>query len=156
MDEFILTFFCRALYDHRTNDPSYLSFRRDDIIEVLTQQESGWWDGLLGDERGWFPSNYVALISDEEAEAVLAATGQNLQSKEPLEERSALSDQDQHWLEVEVHDNSFLEHANGTIERPSSHFTIGDQVRPILTKYPINSPSPVVVPCEPPGRPPVA
>jgi SH3 domain len=136
MDEFILTFFCRALYDHQTNDPSYLSFRRDDIIEVLTQQESGWWDGLLGDERGWFPSNYVILISDEEAEAALADSGPTLQSKGPLggmEERSAVSDQDQHWLEAVMHDNSLLEHANGTIERPSPNFTIGDQVRLILT-----------------------
>ena len=60
--------FCRALYDYEAQDASALSFRRDDIIEVLTQQPSGWWDGLLGKERGWFPSNYVVIISDEEAE----------------------------------------------------------------------------------------
>ena len=60
--------FCRALYDYEAQDPSALSFRRDDIIEVLTRQPSGWWDGLLGRERGWFPSNYVVVISDEEAE----------------------------------------------------------------------------------------
>jgi son of sevenless-like protein len=60
--------FCRALYDYEAQDASALSFRRDDIIEVLTQQPSGWWDGLLGQERGWFPSNYVVVISDEEAE----------------------------------------------------------------------------------------
>jgi son of sevenless-like protein len=60
--------FCRALYDYEAQDPSALSFRRDDIIEILTQQPSGWWDGLLGKERGWFPSNYVVVISDEEAE----------------------------------------------------------------------------------------
>jgi son of sevenless len=60
--------FCRALYDYEAQDPSALSFRRDDIIEVLTQQPSGWWDGLLGKERGWFPSNYVVVITDEEAE----------------------------------------------------------------------------------------
>ncbi|KAI5835257.1 SH3-domain-containing protein, partial [Schizophyllum commune Tattone D] len=51
--------FCKALYDYEAQDPSALSFKRGDIIEVLTQQPSGWWDGLLGDERGWFPSNYV-------------------------------------------------------------------------------------------------
>ena len=27
--------FCRALYDYEAQDPSALSFRRDDIIEVL-------------------------------------------------------------------------------------------------------------------------
>jgi hypothetical protein len=72
-DEQYLTFFCRALYDYQTQDPSSLSFHRGDIIEVLTQLESGWWDGLLLDERGWFPSNYVERISDEEAEEAFAA-----------------------------------------------------------------------------------
>ena len=66
------TSFCRALYDYEAQDPSALSFRRDDIIEILTRQPSGWWDGLLGEERGWFPSNYVVIISDEEAEASFA------------------------------------------------------------------------------------
>jgi len=60
------TLFCRALYDYDAQDASALSFRRNDIIEVLSQEPSGWWDGLLGDERGWFPSNYVDIISEEE------------------------------------------------------------------------------------------
>ncbi|KAH7926456.1 ras GEF [Leucogyrophana mollusca] len=71
-EQYITTFFCRALYDYQTRDASSLSFHKNDIIEVLTQLESGWWDGLLGDERGWFPSNYVAVISDEEAELALS------------------------------------------------------------------------------------
>ncbi|CAL1713340.1 unnamed protein product [Somion occarium] len=72
-EQYISTFFCRALYDYQTGDASSLSFRKNDIIEVLTRLESGWWDGLLGDERGWFPSNYVTVISDQEAEAALGA-----------------------------------------------------------------------------------
>ncbi|KAG1743304.1 ras guanine nucleotide exchange factor domain-containing protein [Suillus paluster] len=71
-EQYISTFFCRALYDYQTQDASSLSFHKNDIIEVLTQLESGWWDGLLGDERGWFPSNYVAVLSDEEAEIALS------------------------------------------------------------------------------------
>jgi son of sevenless-like protein len=69
------TFFCRAKYDYRSADvatPS-LSFRRGDIIEVLNRLETGWWDGLLGEQRGWFPSNYVEVISDEEADVGYAA-----------------------------------------------------------------------------------
>jgi son of sevenless len=69
------TFFCRALYDYQSNDLSSLSFRRGDVIEVLTMLESGWWDGLLNDERGWFPSNYVVQITDEEAAAELMRVG---------------------------------------------------------------------------------
>lgn len=70
-EQYITTFFCRALYDYQTQDSSSLSFRKDEVIEVLTRLESGWWDGLLGEERGWFPSNYVTVISDEQAEAAL-------------------------------------------------------------------------------------
>ena len=73
-ESFLTTFFCRALYDYRSQDASSLSFFKGDIIEVLTQLESGWWDGLLNDERGWFPSNYVQRISDQEAEAELGAS----------------------------------------------------------------------------------
>lgn len=72
-DQELQTFFVRALYDYQSADASSLSFRRGDLIEVLTQLESGWWDGLLGEERGWFPSNYVHILTDEEAEAELAA-----------------------------------------------------------------------------------
>ena len=72
-EQFLSTFFCRALFDYQTDNDSSLSFRKDDIIEVLTRLESGWWDGLLGQERGWFPSNYVTVISDQEADAALAA-----------------------------------------------------------------------------------
>jgi hypothetical protein len=71
--QFITTFFCRAKYDYQSADDASLSFRRGDIIEVLTRLDTGWWDGLLGEERGWFPSNYVDVISDEEADIGLAA-----------------------------------------------------------------------------------
>ncbi|GBB99424.1 hypothetical protein RclHR1_03520004 [Rhizophagus clarus] len=56
----------RALYDFNSNDSSSLSFKRDDIIQVLTQLESGWWDGLCNGERGWFPSNYVTVYEEED------------------------------------------------------------------------------------------
>lgn len=66
------TFFVRALYDYQSTDASSLTFHKDDLIEVLTQLPTGWWDGLLDDERGWFPSNYVTVLNDQEAEEELA------------------------------------------------------------------------------------
>jgi son of sevenless-like protein len=73
-DENYQVVFCKAMYDYAAQDASALSFRRGDIIEVLNQQPSGWWDGLLGDERGWFPSNYVTMISLEEAELAFSGS----------------------------------------------------------------------------------
>ena len=67
--------FVRALYNYEADDHTSLSFRQGDIIQVLTQLESGWWDGVINDVRGWFPSNYTAEItnSDELGEAGLSA-----------------------------------------------------------------------------------
>ncbi|KAF7365420.1 hypothetical protein MVEN_00414800 [Mycena venus] len=67
-----LAVFCRALYNYEAQDPSCLSFHQNDILELLTQEPTGWWDGLLGDKRGWFPSNHVVVLSDEEAELALS------------------------------------------------------------------------------------
>jgi len=110
--QYITTFFCRALYDYQTNDASSLSFRKNDIIEVLTQLESGWWDGLLGDERGWFPSNYVTVISDEEAESALSGSEHSLLQNGhtptgSLDLSSAMlgdpsSDHDHEWINLEL------------------------------------------------------
>ncbi|KAF1345914.1 guanine-nucleotide dissociation stimulator CDC25 [Delphinella strobiligena] len=53
----------RALYDYDADDRTSLSFRQGDIIQVITQLESGWWDGIINGVRGWFPSNYCEVIS---------------------------------------------------------------------------------------------
>lgn len=58
--------FVRALYDYEADDPTSLSFRQGDKIRVLTQLESGWWDGFLEGTRGWFPSNYCVQIDPDD------------------------------------------------------------------------------------------
>ncbi|KAL8837521.1 MAG: hypothetical protein Q9170_002514 [Blastenia crenularia] len=57
------TLYVRALYDYEADDRTSLSFRQGDIIEVLTRLESGWWDGIIHGVRGWFPSNYCAIVT---------------------------------------------------------------------------------------------
>ncbi|KAI9806795.1 MAG: hypothetical protein M1826_004638 [Phylliscum demangeonii] len=56
--------YVRALYDYEVDDRTSLSFRVGDLIQVLNQLETGWWDGVLRGVRGWFPSNYCALVTD--------------------------------------------------------------------------------------------
>ncbi|OCH91881.1 ras GEF [Obba rivulosa] len=135
-EQYISTFFCRALYDYKTSDASSLSFRKGDVIEVLTQLESGWWDGLLGDERGWFPSNYVAAISEQEAEAALSGSDFSVpQSSLPddsmvdmvhsMSQSLSRSDNDADWLNGEAGYMSQVQHphrqTNGTGGRPTQH-----------------------------------
>ena len=55
--------YVRALYDYETDDHTSLTFRQGDIIQVITQLSSGWWDGVLNGVRGWFPSNYCMVVT---------------------------------------------------------------------------------------------
>lgn len=71
----------RGLYDYKGTDTSALSFEKGAIIEVFNQLETGWWDGVLDDERGWFPSNYVQLLTPQETEAHLASLYESAQEQ---------------------------------------------------------------------------
>lgn len=50
-----------AMHDFapQQQDANCLSFRAGQVIHVLNRDNSGWWDGELEGQRGWFPSNYV-------------------------------------------------------------------------------------------------
>ncbi|KAG2234546.1 hypothetical protein INT48_007359 [Thamnidium elegans] len=52
----------KALYAFSSTEKSSLSFDKGEYIEVLSQLDSGWWDGWCRGNRGWFPSNYVQII----------------------------------------------------------------------------------------------
>ncbi|KAI6106332.1 ras guanine nucleotide exchange factor domain-containing protein [Pisolithus croceorrhizus] len=53
--------FVLALHDFapQQQNATCLSFRAGQLIQVLNKDSSGWWDGELDGQRGWFPSNYV-------------------------------------------------------------------------------------------------
>jgi son of sevenless-like protein len=81
--------YVRALYDYDADDRISLSFRANDIIQVITQLESGWWDGVRNGVRGWFPSNYCSVISppyDEEVGQYVAAGAAESEADESEEE----------------------------------------------------------------------
>jgi son of sevenless-like protein len=123
----------RALYDYQSNDPSSLSFRRADIIEVLTRLESGWWDGLLNDERGWFPSNYVEVLETAEADAILRQQNREDQSSiAPSQFTDSIVDmasvmgqgQDGSWMDTSEID---LRNAlSGVVHQPSQQQSTAD------------------------------
>ncbi|KAG9240215.1 cell division control protein-like protein Cdc25 [Calycina marina] len=58
--------YVRALYDYEADDRTSLSFHEGDVIQVITQLETGWWDGVINGVRGWFPSNYCHVIPGPE------------------------------------------------------------------------------------------
>lgn len=69
------TMYVRALYDYEADDRTSLSFHEGDVIQVINQLESGWWDGVINGVRGWFPSNYCQIVTsaDELPDSILQA-----------------------------------------------------------------------------------
>ncbi|XP_051576814.1 unconventional myosin-Ie-like [Myxocyprinus asiaticus] len=53
---------CKALYTYDAQDTDELSFQVDDIIEIIFEDPSGWWQGRLRGKEGMFPGNYVEKI----------------------------------------------------------------------------------------------
>uniref|UniRef100_A0A673BWQ3 Osteoclast-stimulating factor 1 n=1 Tax=Sphaeramia orbicularis TaxID=375764 RepID=A0A673BWQ3_9TELE len=53
---------CKALYAYDAQDTDELSFNADDVIEILSEDASGWWYGRLRGREGMFPGNYVEKI----------------------------------------------------------------------------------------------
>ncbi|KAF8938686.1 hypothetical protein BGZ58_000362 [Dissophora ornata] len=45
------------------------SAKKDDVIQVLAQLESGWWAGYCQGRQGWFPSNYVEVLGEDDLES---------------------------------------------------------------------------------------
>src|SRR4051794_21176445 len=43
--------YVRALYDYEADDQTSLSSHQGDIIQVITQLDSGWWDGVINGVR---------------------------------------------------------------------------------------------------------
>ncbi|KII71602.1 Unconventional myosin-Ie [Thelohanellus kitauei] len=52
----------KAIFDYNANDDDELTFHTGDIIEVLHEDTSGWWEGKLNNKTGIFPYNYVKKI----------------------------------------------------------------------------------------------
>lgn len=76
-----MSFYVKAKYDFHPKEPNMLKFHAGAVIEVLGQLESGWWDGLLGQsKRGWFPSNYVDVVSQDECATLISTTSSSVHS----------------------------------------------------------------------------
>ncbi|KAI0783386.1 ras guanine nucleotide exchange factor domain-containing protein [Abortiporus biennis] len=60
-------FYVLCLYDFQATDADQLSFRKNEILEIVRQEESGWWAALREDEQtvGWIPSAYVEPVSED-------------------------------------------------------------------------------------------
>jgi len=59
--------FVLCMYDYTSGDPDHLSFRKGEILEIVKQEDSGWWAALREDKLGWVPSAFLQPIADNAA-----------------------------------------------------------------------------------------
>lgn len=50
----------QAMYDFKAQEKGELGFNRGDIITVTDRSDKNWWEGEMGDKKGFFPASYVA------------------------------------------------------------------------------------------------
>ena len=61
--------YARTTFSYVAKDNGELSLEVGDIVEVLDEDEHGWWSGVLRGKKGVFPNNFVVEITEEEAMA---------------------------------------------------------------------------------------
>ncbi|KAI3646208.1 hypothetical protein MP228_009136 [Amoeboaphelidium protococcarum] len=71
------------------NQPNKLSIRKGDILQVISKHNSGWWSGYTVNSKplfiGWFPSSFVAELSED-----LLKTARDQALQEDLQQQSQL------------------------------------------------------------------
>lgn len=53
---------CTCLYAYDAQDVDELSFNEGEVIDLITEDPSGWWRGKLRGKEGLFPANYVQKL----------------------------------------------------------------------------------------------
>ena len=56
--------FARAKFSYIAKRDDELAIKVGSVIEVLWEEEDGWWFGKLNGKTGFFPSNHVKEISE--------------------------------------------------------------------------------------------
>jgi hypothetical protein len=63
----------KVLFPYQAQESNELTFAKDDIIRIVSQEDVGWWEGELNGFVGLFPSNYVAIMENAPAQQPAAA-----------------------------------------------------------------------------------
>lgn len=54
----------RVTFAYVPEQPDEVELRVGDILEIVKQEEEGWWEGIVNGKQGVFPSNFVEIIDD--------------------------------------------------------------------------------------------
>ncbi|KAI0402911.1 ras GEF [Xylaria palmicola] len=119
------TYYVRALYDYESDDRASLSFHAGDVIQVITKLDSGWWDGVINNVRGWFPSNYTVDIPDPNGSPYPAQNGEAYRGDDEFEDGVLYEEADgEHESELEDFSTLSLEGAKNANSKSGSDYWI--------------------------------
>ncbi|KAJ7597375.1 ras guanine nucleotide exchange factor domain-containing protein [Mycena floridula] len=56
-----------CMFDFQSNDPVHLPFRKNEILDIVKQEDTGWWAAMRqgGDMIGWVPQAFLQPLSEE-------------------------------------------------------------------------------------------
>ena len=54
----------RAIFDFLAEKDNDLNLKKGEIIQILKKTKNGWWIGICKNKIGYFPSNYIEVISE--------------------------------------------------------------------------------------------
>ncbi|CAK5280368.1 unnamed protein product [Mycena citricolor] len=62
-----------CMYDFESSDPDHLEFRKNELLDIVKQEDTGWWAAMRrgGDCVGWVPQAFVSPLTEEMAERLL-------------------------------------------------------------------------------------
>lgn len=55
----------RALIDFQGKDQDELTFKRNDIIAIVSEKDEHCWIGELNGSKGWFPAKFVKIVEEK-------------------------------------------------------------------------------------------
>ncbi len=84
------TQYVTALWDYKARAPQELSFKKGDLIGVDGQYDEVWWKGVVRNDVGYFPANYVSGLDQIELEDSDSSGDGNLQDDDYFGEYSNL------------------------------------------------------------------
>lgn len=88
----------KVVFSYTPDNDDELRLEVNDIIEILGEEEEGWWRGKVKgkDKEGVFPTNYVKLIDATAAENVHSRP----ESRNDVDENKSKTAADSGWYNV--------------------------------------------------------
>lgn len=131
--------------EHVDDEVTFLHFSKEDVVDVVEQDDSGWWEGIANGEWGIFPGSYVKVTeiyqivenSELKEESTETATGSSKTSKNRVKTSTKLNEKDCNETEKPCQIHVHIEKKDKFEESQQSKKNKDQQELEYLRKYKI-------------------